>query len=152
MNYEVNKNTLAVIPTGKSRCRVVETKQTYNLNKTSFKVIEHSCEYFGVSYKSRLLGSQKFIKTRYKTPIIIEESSRLVFIPISSTTKCDTLWINYSNIFDFYPSRTKKSVTVLRFKNGFKMEIPVSYYSFNNQYLKASRLSAVLADRLSRKV
>ena len=148
MNYEVNKNTLAIVPTGKNNCRVVETKQTYNLNKTSFKVIEHSCEYFGVSYKSRLTGSQKFIKTRYKTPIIIEESSRLIFIPISSTTKNDTLWINYSNIFDFYPSRTKKSVTVIRFKNGFKMEIPVSYYSFNNQYLKASRLSAVLADRI----
>lgn len=151
MDYEVNKRTLAVIPAGAGRCKVVEDVRSYNLNKTSFKVIEHSCEYFGVSYKSRLQGSQKFIKTRYKAPIVIEESARLVFIPISSPTKGNTLWISYNNIVDFYPSRNKKSVTIIRFNNGFKMEIPVSFYSFNNQYLKASRLSAVLANRSGRK-
>lgn len=150
MDYEVNSRTLAVIPTGDSRCKVVEDSRTYNINKTSFKVIEHSCEYFGVSYKSRLEGSQKFIKTKYKIPIVIEETSRLVFIPISATTKGNTLWLSYNNIIDFYPSKIKKKVTVVRFKNGYKMEIPVSFYSFNNQYLKASRLSAVLADRINR--
>lgn len=150
MNYEVNRRTLAVVPVGDKRCKVLEETRSYNINESSFKVIEHSCEYFGVSYKSRLKGSQKFIKTRYKTPIIIEEVSRLVFIPVSSPTKKNTLWINYNNIIDFYPCKGKKSVTIVKFKNGFKMEVPVSYYSFNNQYLKASRLSAVLADRISK--
>ena len=151
MNYEVNENTFAIVPTSDNKCRVVEDKRTYNINKSSFKVIEHSCEYFGVSYQARLEGSQKFIKTKYKSPIIIEESSRLVFFPISSSSRENTVWISYNNIMDYYPSRTKKSVTVIRFKNGLKMEIPVSYYSFNNQYLKASRLSAVVADRIIRK-
>lgn len=148
MNYEVNGRTLAVVPIGETRCKVLEETRSYNINETALRVIEHSCEYFGVSYKSRLRGSQKFIKTRYKTPIIIEEVSRLVFIPVSSPTKKNTLWISYNNIIDFYPSKVKKGVTIVRFKNGFKMEVPVSYYSFNNQYLKASRLSAILSDRI----
>lgn len=148
MDYEVNKNTLAVVPSGNKRCRVLEEKRTYNINQTSFKVIEHSCEYFGVSYKSRLKGSQKFIKSRYKSPIIVEETSSLVFIPISSPSKSDTFWINYQNIFDFYPSK-KKRTTVIKFKNGLTMEVPVSYYSFNNQFLKAARLYSVLSERFA---
>ncbi len=150
MDYEVSKRTLAVIPNGNRRCKVLEERATYNINKTSFKVIEHSCEYFGVSYQSRLKGSQKFIKSRYKTPILVEETSRLVFIPVSSTTRGNTLWINYNNIKDFYPSKNKKKITIIRFMNGYKMEVPVSYYSFNNQFLKASRLSAVVSDRFTR--
>ena len=149
MDYNVNKNTLLVIPAGEKKCKIVEDNKTYNLNNTSFKVIENSCEYFGVSYKSRLKGSQKLIKTRYKVPIVIEETSKLVFFPISSTTKQNTLWISYSNIFDFYKS-AKKGHTVVRFKNGYKIEIPISFYSFNNQFLKASRLTAVLLERTSK--
>ena len=149
MNYEVNKNTLAVIPTGKDRCKILEDKRSYNINKASFKVIEHSCEYFGVSYRSRLEGSKKFIKSRYKSPIVIEETTRIVFFPISSQIQNNNLWISYNNILEYYPL-CKKHTTMIRFKNGFKMEIPVSFYSFNNQYLKASRLSAVLAERIFR--
>lgn len=150
MDYNVNENTLVVIPSGEKRCKVIENKNSYNISKSSFKVIEHSCEYFGVSYKSRIEGSQKFIKTKYKNPIIIEESSRIVFFPISATTK-NSLWISYSNIFDFYPCHNKKGCTTIRFKNGYKMEVPVSFYSFNNQYLKASRLTAILVDRTIKK-
>jgi len=150
MEYRVNKKTLAVVPNGNKRCKVLEEKREYNINRTSFKVIEHSCEYFGVSYESRLKGSQKFIKSRYKSPIIIEETSSLVFMPISSTTRSDTLWINYQNIFDFFPSMKKKRTTIVRFKNGLQMEVPVSYYSFNNQYLKAARLCSIITCRTTK--
>lgn len=151
MNYEINDHTLAVIPSGSQSCKVMEDSKTYTLNKSSFNVIEHSCEYFGASYISRLKGSRNFIKTKYKAPIIIEESTRVVFFPISSPTKSNAIWISFNNIYDFYPSSTKKSTTVIEFRNGFKMDVPVSFYSFNNQYLKAARLSAFVADRIIRK-
>ncbi len=150
MNYEVNSSTLALIPCGSSRCRAVEDKRTYNLNIDSMRVIEHSCEYFGVSYKSRIEGTKKFVNSKYKNPIVIEETSRIVFFPITSVNRKDTLWVSYNNILEYYPSKTKKSTTVVRFVNGFKMDFPVSFYSFNNQYLKAARLSAVVSDRIIR--
>lgn len=146
MHYEINKKTLAIIPSGDNCCKILEGKRRYNLNQASFKVIEESCEHFGVSYKARVKGSQKFIKSRYKAPIIIEETSGIIFIPASSPRN-DTLWISYNNIFDFFPSSKKKSTTIVKFKNGKITEVPISYYSFNNQFLKASRLSSVIANR-----
>ena len=151
MDYEVNQDTLAIIPAGQSKCKILEKRKSYNLNKNTFKVIEHSCEYFGASYKSRLEGSHRYINTRYKTPIVIEESDRVIFFPISSVTRKNTMWISYNNILEYYPNQVKKGITNIKFKNGLKMELPVSYYSFNNQYLKASRLSAIVADRIIKK-
>lgn len=152
MTYEVNEKTLVIIPISDRRCKVLEKDRNYNINNTSLKIIEHSCEYFGVSYKARLQGSYSFIKSRYKVPIIIEEATGMVFFPITSQYKSNNnFWLSYSNIKEYYPCKTKKQVTVIRFINGFKMEIPVSFYSFNNQFLKASRLSSVLSDRMLRK-
>ncbi len=150
MNYEVNERTLLILPVGKERCKVYEDTRSYNINKSTFKVIEHSCEYFGVSYRSRLEGSKRFIKTRYKSPIVIEETSRLVFFPLSSPQNKSNYWISYNNVLEYYPALHRKNHTMVRFKNGLRLEVPVSFYSFNNQYLKASRLSAVLAERLFR--
>lgn len=151
MNYEINEKTLAIIPSEESKCKAIEFNKSYDLSKSSYRVIEHNCEYFGVSYKSRVESSSKLLKTKYKTPIIIEEISRLVFFPINSPIKNDALWINYNNILDYYSLKTKKKMTIVRFKNGMKMELPVSYYSFNNQFLKASRLNDVLSARLLNK-
>jgi len=151
MEYAINESTLAVIPTENLKCKILEGKKSYNLNNKSFKVIEHSCEYFGVSYKARVQGSYKLIKSRYKVPIIIEEASGMVVFPITSQYKNNNFWLSYSNILEYYPCNRKKGNTVIRFKNGFKIEIPVSFYSFNNQFLKASRLSSVVSDRMLRK-
>ena len=105
MDYEVNQDTLAIIPAGQSKCKILEKRKSYNLNKNTFKVIEHSCEYFGASYKSRLEGSHRYINTRYKTPIVIEESDRVIFFPISSVTRKNTMWISYNNILEYYNFR-----------------------------------------------
>ena len=86
-----------------------------------------------------------------KNPILIEETSRVVFFPISSVKGKNTIWLSYNNISEYYTSNTRSDHTTIRFKNGLKMEIPVSFYSFNNQYLKAARLNSVVADRLYRK-
>ena len=148
MNYQVNKKTLALIPVQDGhKCKVIENKRQYNLNVSSFKVIEQSCDYFGVSYKSRLEGSKRITKSSYKSPIIVEETSKTVFFPVKSPLREDTIWISYNNIFDYYPG-AKKFTTIICFNNGYKMEIPVSFYSFNNQYLKASRLCAFFNTRI----
>lgn len=49
------------------------------LDENTFKVIEHSCDYFGVKYKSRVSATYKFIKTKYRPPVMIEESSKTIF-------------------------------------------------------------------------
>lgn len=150
MDYNINSSTLAVVPSGDKKSKILENNNNYDLNISTFKVIEHSCEYFGVSYNSRVEGSYRFIKSKYKTPIIIEESSRIIFFPVSSPTKHNALWLSFNNISEYYPSRNKRN-TIIIFKNGFKLEIETSFYSFNQQYLKAARLSTIITDRILEK-
>ncbi len=146
MKYKVNDDTLALIPNGFNSSQVIENKRNYVLDETTFKVIEDSCEYFGVDYKSRVKSSNYFANTKYKSPIIIQETSRLIFFPITSPTRNNTTWISFNNIYDYYPYRNKKK-TMVEFKNGFKMQFDISFYSFNQQYLKAAKINSKLMDR-----
>lgn len=139
MNYRVNDETLALIPNGYDSSQIIENNQNYIVNKTTFRVIEDSCAYFGVNYKSRLEGALKFINTKYKVPIIIQETNRLIFFPITSPTRGNTTWISFNNIENYYPCKNKRN-TFVEFKNGFKMYFDISFYSFNQQYLKAAKL------------
>lgn len=146
MNYSVNDDTLAIIPNGKNKSNILESQKYFENNNPTKKVIEDSCEYFGVSYNSRVRGSMNIINSRYKTPIIIKDSSRMIFFPVSSPIRTNSLWVSFNNIKDYYPKRNKKK-TIIIFKNGYKLEINVSFYSFNQQYLKASKLNSILSIR-----
>lgn len=147
MKYNVTDETLAVIPNGKHKSNIIENSTYHESNKTTKKVIEDSCEYFGVSYNSRVEGSEKIINTKYKTPIIIEETNRIIFFPISSPSRSNTVWISFNNIKEYYPRKNRKR-TVVVFVNEYKMEIDVSYYSFNQQYLRAAKLNSILSNRI----
>ena len=150
MDYEINDETLAVIPTNNGKCEVVELHGNIPLEDTSLKVIEHSCEYFGINYKTRLKSTYKFIQTKYKAPVVIEESSRIIFFPVSSPRKTDTLWLSYNNIFS-YRKGSVKNETLVKFRNGYSVNVPVSYYVFNNQYSKAAKLYSLYSIRNGKK-
>lgn len=150
MKYNVNKKTLAVIPIGVKKSQVLEKNKNYEIPESSFNIIEESCEYFGSSYKSRLKSSMETINAKYKSPILIDEFNRIIFFPISSPTRGNTIWISYNNILKYEESK-RRNHTLIHFTNGEKLDIAISYYSFNQQYLKATKLNSIVADRILRK-
>lgn len=150
VDYEINDETLAVIPTEKGKCEAIELHGNIPIKDTSLTVIEHSCEYFGINYKTRLNSTYKFIKARYKAPVVVEESSRIIFFPISSPRNKDTVWMSYNNILA-YEKSDEKNETIVKFNNGYSMNVPVSYYTFNSQYSKAARLHASYSVRNGKK-
>lgn len=150
MDYEINDETLAVIPTDEGKCEAIELHGNIPIKDTSLTVIVHSCEYFGINYKTRLNSTYKFIKARYKAPVVVEESSRLIFFPISSPRNKDTVWMSYNNILAYEKSE-EKNETIVKFNNGYSMKVPVSYYTFNSQYSKAARLHASYSVRNGKK-
>lgn len=141
MNYEINDETLVLVPMKENKCEVIEKTGNIPLDENTFKVIEHSCDYFGVKYKSRVSATYKFIKTKYRPPVMIEESSKTIFFPVSADANEDNLWFCFNQIRDYKAGSAKKE-TVVTFKNGFTMVVPVSLYSFNSQYIKSARLYA----------
>lgn len=95
-------------------------------------ILNKSCIFYGSSLNGRLKGSKDLLKCRYKLPIIISESNRLIFFPVNKY-----FWINFNMIESF---EKKENHTIITFKNGYKRSIFVSYTVVNNQMLKCSRL------------
>ena len=95
-------------------------------------ILNKSCIFYGSSLNGRLKGSKDLLKCRYKLPIIISESNRLIFFPVNKY-----FWINFNMMESF---EKKENHTIITFKNGYKRSIFVSYRVVNNQMLKCSRL------------
>ncbi len=95
-------------------------------------LLNKSCIFYGSSLNGRLKGSKDLLKCRYKLPIIISESNRLIFFPVNKY-----FWINFNMIESF---EKKENHTIITFKNGYKRSIFVSYRVVNNQMFKCSRL------------
>lgn len=146
MEYEINIDTLAVMPNERGYSYVMESETEYDIPITTLNVIKHSCEYFGSSYDGRKIGTYNLLGIQHKNPIIIEESNNIIFFPTISPKKEDCVWLSYENISTFYKGKNIKS-TVVEFKNKQKIEVPVSFHQISNQYLRACRLKAMIMSR-----
>jgi len=146
VEYEINRDTLAIVSKDINNSKILESTDEYIINKNTFTVIEHSCEYFGSSYNGRHDGTKNLIGITHKSPIIIEESNNIIFFPTTSPRLKDCTWISLNNVLS-YKSASNSKNTIIEFKNGKTIEVPVSVGSINNQILRASRLETVIRER-----
>ena len=142
--YEINNSTLAVISIDDTTCKVLEEEAEYTVNKSSYEIIDNSCKYFGSSYKGRYEGTKSLIGMNYKLPIIIEESRNIIFFPTSSPQLNECCWISLNKISDYV---VENNNVYIFFKNGFKLKVNISFFTLENQILRASRLESVLRHR-----
>lgn len=142
--YEVNDETLAVIGINDNVSRVLERKKEYLIENSSYEVMDYSCQYFGSSYLGRVNGSKKMLGANYKLPIIVEESSGLIFFPISSPENSGCIWISLKWYKDSFES---KGTTYIILKNGRRVACSTSKKSIENQVMRASRLNLILNER-----
>ena len=143
MDYEVNEDTLAVIPFS-NKSKILEVENEYVVDVDPYQVLEYSCEYFGSSIDGRLKGTKKMLGSIYKAPIIVEESKNLIFFPTSSPLLYENIWISLKNIIN-YTKEGKK--TRINFKNNKSLLVNVPFFSIDNQILRASRLESILNKR-----
>lgn len=143
-NYEISDQTLAVLTDGGYNSLILETKDEFIVSKNTKQIIDESCQYFGSSYKGRHEGTKKLIGFSHKAPIIVEESREIVFFPTKSPRLLECNWISLKNIKNY---NNHKKGTIITFKNGRELFLDMSYGSFENQLLRATRLSAILRDR-----
>ncbi len=142
-NYEINKNTVALYAMG-NKTRVYEEDSNFVINKTANEIMEESCKYFGSSLAGRKKGTESLIGVSYKAPIIVEESSNIIFFPTSSPRLADCSWLRLSYINRYYYENNK---LIVEFKNKDKIVLDTSYGIVDNQVLRATRLESVLNGR-----
>lgn len=143
-NYEINGNTLAIIPIAKNKSRVFEADNEIIVNKSAKEIIDDSCKYFGSSYSGRFEGTKKILGVSYKSPIIIEESREIIFFPTTSPRNGNCSWISLNNIEDYVKNDER---TLVNFKNGNTLDLGVSLGSFENQMIRSMRLANILKRR-----
>ena len=139
--YEITKNTLAIIPIDSKRSEVIEDDDIFIINKNTTKIIDDSCKFFGSSLNGRHEGTKNLIGVTYKAPIIIEETSEMIFFPTNSPRIANCAWVSLNNLENYKKNNGK---TQLCFKNGKIIDIDISYNSFENQVLRSTRLESIL--------
>ena len=146
--YEINNETLAIIPKSKNKSIVYEKDNNYVVEESTEKIMEDSCVYFGSSLKGRQDGSKKILNTNHKVPIVIEETSKIIFFPTASPRLEKCSWINLNNIVKYEKHDKGCKIT---FKDKKVVILPISYGMINNQILRASRLQYILNERKASK-
>ena len=140
-NYEINNDTLAIIPMDNYKSRIIEKNKEFIVDETPIKIIENSCQYFGSSYQGRFMGTKKLIGVTHKAPIIIEESREIIFFPTNSPRLYECTWISLKNLNNY---KRNNDASEILFNNGNLLNLDISYGSLDNQVLRAARLESVL--------
>lgn len=142
--YEINEDTLAIIPINNKQSKIIEKNNEIIVNKSPMEIINYSCLYFGSSYEGRHSATKYLLGISYKSPIVVEESRNMIFFPTNSPRVLNCYWISLKNISNY--SEYKEN-SVIIFSSGLKLEIPISYGSLDNQILRATRLESVLRNK-----
>lgn len=142
-NYEINVDTIAIVPIDEKTSKVYEKEEEYIVNKNSNKIIDNNCKYYGSSYIGRCEGTKYLTGIKSKCPIIIEESRNLIFFPTGSVRNSNNSWINLNKIKKYSKSLT--GVDIL-FNNNVKIGFDISFYSLDNQYYRATMLKSKIND------
>lgn len=147
-SYEINKDTVALIPKDEKHTIVYEVDDSFVVEKSTLKIMEESCEYFGSSLEGRQVGTSKLVGFTHKVPVVVEESFDLIFFPTLSPNSKMCSWLSYSHIFK--PGKFKDK-TIIELKNGKKILVDASEAVINNQLFRCSRLKDTLQTRKIKK-
>ena len=143
-DYEINIDTLAVVPINSEVSKVYENEVEYYVKKSSNKIIDNNCKYYGSSYRGRCEGTKFLTGIKSKCPIIIEDSRDIIFFPTGSVRNNDNnCWIALNNIKQYKKSDKGSSIT---FKNNINIPLDISFYSLDNQYYRATMLKSKIND------
>ena len=145
-DYEISKDTLAVIPIGDKKSKVVEKDNTYIINESPNRIMDESCRYYGSSINGRQKGTSNLTGISYKAPIIVQEEGNIIFFPTTSPRLKKCCWVSLNNIDSYYYDFEKKTCVII-FDNNSKIEFDISYCVLNNQVLKSHRLESIVNKR-----
>lgn len=140
--YEINEETLAILPFNQTFSKVIERHNEFIVKQKPMDIINSSCLYFGSSYLGRHSATKFLLGISHKSPIVIEESKNIIFFPTLSPRVKNCCWISLKNISTYQKYNKEKST--IFFYEGKELKVPISYGSLDNQVLRAARLESVI--------
>ncbi len=146
-SYEINEDTLAVMPINCYETKIIEREGEYVISKKAYDIMDESCQYYGSTYNGRLKAAKKLLDCSYKIPILVEESENIIFFPTKSSLLDDCIWINMNSI---KKSEKIGNKTKILFINGEEVIIDISKLSFDNQIYRSFKLESIVRNRMNK--
>lgn len=144
-NYEINVETLMIIPYEHGKSKVYEYDAEYIVNMVSLDVIRNSCLFFGCSFDGRKEAVKNILGVDMKVPILVEDSKNIIFFPVGNCINKNSIWISYQNLLKY--SKKSEFSTVLYFKNNKQIVVDVKYNLIDNQVIRCIKLDSLLNKR-----
>lgn len=135
--YEINIGTNFIKGIDRTKCYVSDESEDGFIPDSAINVVNNNCICNGSTLEGRNFAASKLTGFKYKPPIILSESSKIIFFPCDShkSTKC--LWINLKRVKRIIQ---KNKGTIIEFVDGKSNYFDVSNYVINNQYNKGLKL------------
>lgn len=140
IEYEINSETCAINYESKNSCSIIQDHEKLTIDESINQFLNYNCNYFGSSFEGRIKGSKQLLGMKYKLPIILEESQEIILFPTKSYRN-NSSWIALNKIKKY--ERGNKS-TLVTFTSGETVKYDISYESFENQVLRATKLLMIL--------
>lgn len=151
--YEMNPLTMAVLSKEKTNGNyttvVLEDSNEYTVFQAPTKMIDYACKFYGSSLRGRLDGTKDICNITHKAPIVIEPGSGMYFFPTASPQNRGCSWLAHSYIADINPA-SEGLKTAIKFTNGKRVIIDVSYGSMKNQLNRTAQFRYKLDERMKR--
>ena len=142
MKYEINRGTLALVPNNLEGSFIYEDEESYTIDQKPFNIMEESCIYFGSTYEGRKNGAKRILGAEYKVPIVVEDTSNLIFFPTTSPHAEDCVWISLQRVKKI--EKLEYNNTRIISDNDKEIIVNCSYRTIENQLSRASRLDIIL--------
>lgn len=139
--YEINLATNVIISFNNSISKVFENDSELLVRSFSFDIVKNSCLFFGSSYEGRAYYTSSMLGYKMKLPIIVEESSPIIFFPTCSPKKNNCIWISYKNLLKY--CKKNKNTTTLYFKDNNIVDVNVNYNIIDNQIIRCIKLDGI---------
>ncbi len=148
MPYNITKKTLALIPE-QGKTKVIETDRCFTTKEVPLDIVSRNCMENGSTLEGRQKASAYIIGSKYKPPIIINDTTKFILIPTHSVRNEYCSWLVLQNIVNYFPNPHRG--TSIEFKNNQLIDISQSFTIFDKQVLRATRLESALRGRNSKK-
>lgn len=141
-SYRVNLDTYLVAPYKEGEkiySYIFDKNGEYIVKRKPFYIIRKSCDLFGYNYNAAIRFSKNFFgKDKHKVPINLPHlEAPNIMIPIYSPSSPNNIWIGLHGISIISDPKLPTEITL---PDGKEHPLPVSFTSFQTQYLRAIEL------------
>ena len=144
-NYLITKDTVAILK--KDKQTIIYDVENYRvINKNIKTVLNLNCNFYGSTLIGRKKSAENILDIKYKVPIVLDETSDITLLQLSSLRKDETILLVLNKIVSYHEVLNK---LVIKCINNQEFEVNISKNCFEKLLLNSFKLNNVLKWRKS---